>query len=210
MSNNSVIRVLIADDHAIVRNGVCGIVNAQEDMRVVAEAEDGVTALRLIQETSPDVCLVDLQMPQMDGVDVIKAIRGLSAATRIIILTTFDSDEDIDRCLRAGAHAYFLKDVKPTELADAIRRVHRGQVVIPEPVASKMAQRLTRVQLTTRELEVLRLIASGLTNKEIGSTLHIAESTVKLHTKTLFKKLEVTTRTEAMHVGIERGLVRMR
>ncbi|MEJ1930984.1 response regulator transcription factor [Nostoc sp. NIES-2111] len=210
MNPSSPIRVLIADDHAIVRNGVCGIVNSHPDLKVVAEAENGSQTLEAVASSQPDVCLIDLQMPDLDGVDISTRIRRDFPQTKIIILTTYDSDEDIDRCLRAGAQAYLLKDIKPSELIAAIKDVHCGRVVIPPSVASKIAQRLTRVQLTTRELEVLRLISDGLTNKEIAQKLFIAESTVKLHSKTLFEKLQVTTRTEAMRVGLERGLVRVR
>lgn len=210
MNLTSPIRVLIADDHAIVRNGVCGIVNSHPDLKVVAEAENGTQTLEAVAQAQPDVCLIDLQMPDLDGVNIATQIRRDFPQTKVIILTTYDSDEDIDRCLRAGAQAYLLKDIKPSELIAAIQDVHCGRVVIPPSVASKIAQRLTRVQLTTRELEVLRLISDGLTNKEIAQKLFIAESTVKLHSKTLFEKLQVTTRTEAMRVGLERGLVRVR
>jgi two-component system NarL family response regulator len=207
---NGIIRVLVADDHAVVRNGIAGIVNAQPDMKVVAEAPDGKTAVEQFDEQEPDICLIDLQMPQLDGVGVVKQIRSRKYDARVIILTTYDTDEDIERAIRAGAKAYLLKDVEPRDLLQCIRDVHAGKTTFAPAVAAKLASRVTSLQLTTRELEVLKLIAEGKANKEIGSQLHIAESTVKLHVNTLFEKLGVKSRTEAMRAGLERGLIRLR
>ena len=207
---NSLIRVLVADDHSVVRNGIMGIVNAQVDMKVVADAGNGEEAIDRYFAETPDVALIDIQMPGIDGIAVVEAIRLKNPAARLIVLTTYDTDEDIERVLRAGAKAYLLKDVEPKDLVQCIRDVHSGKTFVAPAVAAKLANRLTRVQLTTRELEVLKLIAKGLANKEIGASLHIAESTVKLHVNTLFEKLAVTSRTEAMRVGLERGLIRLR
>ncbi|HTB13615.1 MAG TPA: response regulator transcription factor [Bryobacteraceae bacterium] len=207
---NGIIRVLVADDHAVVRNGIAGIVNAQPDMKVVAEAPDGKTAVDQFEEQEPDICLIDLQMPQLDGVGVVEQIKSRKRDAHVIILTTYDTDEDIERAIRAGAKAYLLKDVEPRDLLQCIRDVHAGKTTFAPAIAAKLASRITSLQLTTRELEVLKLIAEGKANKEIGSQLHIAESTVKLHVNTLFEKLSVKSRTEAMRAGLERGLIRLR
>jgi DNA-binding NarL/FixJ family response regulator len=204
------IRILVADDHAVVRSGIVGILNAQPDMRVVCDAPDGFMAIEMFFAHKPDVALIDLQMPGRDGVGVVEAIRAEDPEARLIILTTYDTDDDIERSLKAGAKAYLLKDVEPRDLVQCIRDVLAGKTSIAPAVAAKLAHRLTRVQLTMRELEVLKLIAKGQSNKEIGAGLNIAESTVKLHVNTLFEKLGVTSRTEAMKVGLERGLIRIR
>jgi two-component system NarL family response regulator len=193
-----------------VRSGIVGIVNAQSDMKVVADAPDGASAVDQFFREDPDVALIDIQMPKMDGIRVVETIRAQSPEARLIILTTYDTDDDIERALKAGAKAYLLKDVEPLELVQCIRDVYAGKLSVAPAVAAKLASRITRVQLTTRELEVLKLIAEGQANKEIGAHLHIAESTVKLHVNTLFEKLCVTSRTEAMKVGLERGLIRLR
>jgi DNA-binding NarL/FixJ family response regulator len=210
MTGHDVIRILVADDHAVVRSGLVGILNAQADMSVVCDAADGLRAVELFFEHSPDVALIDLQMPGLDGVAVVEALRAKHPDARVIILTTYDTDDDIERSLKAGAKAYLLKDVDPRDLVQCIRDVIAGKTSVAPAVAAKLANRLTRVQLTMRELEVLKLIAKGQSNKEIGAGLNIAESTVKLHVNTLFEKLGVTSRTEAMKVGLERGLIRLR
>lgn len=210
MTDGPLIRILVADDHAVVRSGIVGIVNAQNDLRVIADVEDGAAAVKAYQELRPDVALIDLQMPILDGVGVIQAIRAQHAAARIVILTTYDTDDDIERALTAGARAYVLKDIQPKDLVDCIRAVHAGKTWIAPDVAAKLADRFTRVQLTARELEILKLIAKGLANKEIGKQLNIAEGTVKVHIKTLFEKLMVNSRTDAMRVALERGLIRLR
>lgn len=210
MTDGPSIRILVADDHAVVRSGIVGIVNAQNDLRVIADVEDGAAAVKAYQELRPDVALIDLQMPILDGVGVIQAIRAQHAAARIVILTTYDTDDDIERALTAGARAYVLKDIQPKDLVDCIRAVHAGKTWIAPDVAAKLADRFTRVQLTARELEILKLIAKGLANKEIGKQLNIAEGTVKVHIKTLFEKLMVNSRTDAMRVALERGLIRLR
>ncbi len=209
MGEQDLIRVLVADDHAVVRSGVVGIINAQSDMKVIAEAQDGSAAVEQFFTYQPDVGLIDLQMPRMDGIHVVETIRSRYAEARLIILTTYDTEEDIERALKAGAKAYLLKDVEPQDLVRCIRDVQNGGTFVAPAVAAKLVTRLSRVQLTMRELEVLKSIAKGQSNKEIGAHLHIAESTVKLHINTLFEKLGVTSRTEAMKVGLERGLIRL-
>lgn len=206
----SLIRVLIADDHSVVRNGLAGILNAQADMKVVAQAADGETAVQLFRQHRPDVSLLDLSMPKLDGVQTLEAIRAVDAEAKVLVLTTYDTDDDIERVLKAGAKAYLLKDVESADLVQSIRDVMAGKTSVAPAVAAKLATRLTRVQLTMRELEVLKLISRGDANKDIGLALHISESTVKLHINSLFEKLAVNSRTEAMRVGLERGLIRLR
>lgn len=210
MSSAKSIRVLVADDHAVVRGGILGMVNSQQDMVVIADVPDGAAAVEQFITLQPDVSLIDLQMPKLDGVSVVRKIRAHDPDARIIILTTYDTDDDIEQALKAGAKAYLLKDVEPRDLIQCIRDVQAGKTSLAPAVAAKLASRLTRVQLTARELEVLKLIGDGRSNKEISTLLHIAESTVKLHVNTLFEKLNVTSRTEAMKVGLERGLIRFR
>ena len=210
MPRSGVIRVLVADDHAVVRSGIVGILNAQADMKVVSDANNGADAVEMFLVHKPDVALIDLQMPVLDGVQVVEQIKSKDPDALLIILTTYDTDDDIERSLKAGAKAYLLKDVEPKDLVRCVRDVCAGKTFVAPAVAAKLANRLTRVQLTMRELEVLKLIAGGLANKEIGSILNIAESTVKLHINTLFDKLGVTSRTEAMKVGLERGLIRLK
>jgi len=202
------IRVLVADDHTIVRGGVSQILNEQPDIQVVAEAADGLSAVELYRSQRPDVSLVDLRMPGLDGVQVVEQVRRESADAVLIVLTTFDTDDDIDRALTAGAKAYLLKDVSPSELVSCVRTVHQGGTWVSPAVASKLVARMTRVQLTLREMAVLRLVAGGKSNREIGETLSISEGTVKIHLTHLFEKLGATSRTEAVAKAVERGLIR--
>jgi two-component system NarL family response regulator len=202
------IRVLVADDHTIVRGGVSQILNEQPDIQVVAEAADGKAAVELFRRERPDVALVDLRMPGLDGVQVVEEVRRESADAVLIVLTTFDTDEDIDRALTAGAKAYLLKDVSPSELVSCVRTVHQGGTWVSPAVASKLVARMTRVQLTLREMAVLRLVAAGKPNREIGDTLNISEGTVKIHLSHLFEKLGATSRTDAVAKAVERGLIR--
>lgn len=203
------IRVFVADDHHIVRDGLMGIIAAQPDMTVVGEAEDGSTAIEQILATRPDVAMVDISMPGCDGIEVIQQVRQVWPEAKIVLLTTFDTDDDIERGIRAGARAYQLKDVRAPQLMQCVRDVHAGETVFSPAVAAKLARRLTQVQLTRRELEVLRLLSDGNANKEIASRLFISESTVKLHVNSLFEKLQVTSRTEAMKAALQRGLIRL-
>ena len=202
------IRVLLADDHMIVRSGVSQILNEQPDIRVVAEAADGAAAVALYRRERPDVALVDLRMPALDGVQVVEQIRREFPDAVLVMLTTYDTDDDIDRALTAGARAYLLKDVSPTDLVACVRAVHQGGTWVSPKVASKLAARMTRVHLTLRELAVLRLVAAGKSNREVGEGLNVSEGTVKIHLSHLFEKLGATSRTDAVAKAVERGLIR--
>jgi len=202
------IRVLVADDHTVVRDGLVAIIQQEKDMEVVAETGDGHQAVELWKKHKPDVTLMDLRMPELDGVNAIYEIRAADPNARIIVLTTFDGDEDIYRGMRAGAKSYLLKDVRREELFQCIRDVHAGKTFVPPAIACKLAERLNAEVLTPRELEVLRLVADGKPNKLIGSDLAITEVTVKSHVQSVFRKLNVLSRTEAIAVANRRGLLR--
>lgn len=203
------IRVLVADDHAIVRQGVVTVLRDAPGIAVVAEAADGAAAVARYAEHRPDVALVDLKMPGLDGVGVVTAVRARYPDARLVILTTYDADDDIERALRAGATAYLLKDVDPQELVACVRAVDQGRAWASPAVAAKLAARLTRVELTPRERGVLRELAAGKSNKEIAAALGIVEGTVKLHVTHLYEKLGVSSRTEALAAAVGRGLVRL-
>jgi two-component system NarL family response regulator len=179
------------------------------DMTVVGEAETGREAVELWNEHRPDVTLLDLRMPELDGVDVIKEIRATDEKARIIVLTTFDGDEDIYRAIQAGAKGYLLKDVPREALMDSIRRVHAGETSVPVHLVAKLADRVSGETLSKREIEVLKLMAQGKSNKEIASALFISEVTVKSHGKAIFAKMNVTSRTEAVADAARRGLLRL-
>jgi DNA-binding NarL/FixJ family response regulator len=202
------IRVLIADDHVTVLEGLAAIIGRQPDMMVVAEAADGQEAVDLWTEHHPDVTLLDLRMPTLDGVGVIENIRKQDASARVIVLTTYDSDTEILRAIKAGTKAYLLKDARREELLDCIRRVNRGETCIPASLVEKLAAGLSSESLTGRELNVLELLAQGKSNKEIGVNLYISETTVKSHLRSIFRKLNVLSRTEAITVASRRGLIR--
>ena len=207
MSQASTISVLIVDDHFIVRQGLASIINRDPEMTVIAQAEDGQQAIERFCEYQPDVTLMDLRMPQVGGVEAITAICAEFEPARIIVVTTYDGDEDIYRGLHAGAQGYVLKDAKSNELLNAIRTVHRGQQYIPPSVGAKLVQRMSNPELSERELEVLRLMAQGMSNLEIGTALSIGESTVKSHVNRILSKLGVNDRTQAVIVAVRRGIV---
>lgn len=207
MSQSTTIRVLIVDDHAIVRQGLATIINRDPEMTVIAQAEDGQQAIEMFREHQPDVTLMDLRMPQIGGVEAIAAICAEFKPARIIVLTTYDSDEDIYRGLQAGAKGYLLKDAKPNELLNAIRIVHRAQQYIPPEVGAKLVQRMSHPELSERELEVLHLMAQGMSNLDISTALSIGESTVKSHVNRILSKLGVSDRTQAVIVAVKRGIV---
>lgn len=202
-------RVLVVDDHALLRTGVANIINSEPDLAVVAEAADGLAAVHAFEEHRPDVTLLDLRMPIMEGVEAVRQIRERDPQAKVIVLTTYDTDEDIARALRAGAKAYILKDISSEALVACIHDVLAGKTYLAPAAAAKLAEGVARVQLTPRELSTLRLMADGRTNKEIATHLGISERTVKTHLGHLFEKLGVTTRTEAVRVATRRGLVRM-
>jgi DNA-binding NarL/FixJ family response regulator len=207
-SASSPVRVLLADDHAVVLEGLVAMIGRQPDMVVVAETESGSNAVALWTIHRPDVSLIDLRMPGLDGVGVITAIRHMDPAARVIILTTYDTEEDVYQAIRAGARGYLLKDARRAEVLNAIRRVHAGETLLPPELTAKLAQRVTIESLTDRESAVLALLADGKSNREIGSEIHVEESTVKTHLKSIFTKLHVMSRTEAISVAIRRGLLR--
>lgn len=201
------IRVLIADDHVTVREGLSAMIDRQEDMAVVGQATNGEEVVALWRTAGADVILLDLRMPLLDGVQAIEQIRREDASARIIILTTFDTDADVTRAVKAGARGYLLKDAPLEDLLASIRKVHAGETSIPPALVAKLAQNLSGEALTQRELEVLSLIASGDRNKPIADALHITEATVKSHLSSIFNKLDVISRTEAVSIARRRGLI---
>jgi len=203
------IRVLIADDHVTVLEGLAAIIARQPDMMVAAEAADGQEAVELWIKHQPDVTLLDLRMPKLDGVSAIERIRKQDASARVIVLTTYETDTEILRAIKAGTKAYLSKDSRREELLDCIRRVNQGETCIPASLVEKVAAGLCSESLTGRELNVLELLARGKSNKEIGVSLYISETTVKSHLRSIFRKLNVLSRTEAITVASRRGLIRL-
>ena len=205
----STIRVLIADDHPILREGMASLLNRQVGMEVIAQATDGDEAVALFRRQRPDVAVLDLRMPSLGGIEAIAAIREIDPLARLVILTSFASDEEIYRAIEAGARGYLLKGAAVEELVDCVRAVHGGRTYIPPAIASKLAGRVGTVDLTGREREVLSLVAEGKSNREIGATLDITEGTIKVHVNNILHKLGVASRTEAVNIGLRRGLVRI-
>ena len=203
------IRIMVADDHPIVRNGIVCLVQGEKDMQLVAEAADGIKAMALIKKHLPDILLLDLRMPGLDGLEVIAQSQALQLQTRVIVLTTFQSEQDVHQALKAGARGYLLKDTPGTELLDAIRRVHGGETCIPPRITQKLVEKMNHPELTKREVEILRLVAEGESNKTIGNKLGIAEGTVKIHVKGLLKKLHAPGRTAAVREAVHQGLIHM-
>ena len=203
------IKIMIVEDHQIVRQGLVALIKTVDDMAVLAEASNGKEAVVLFRKHQPDVTIMDLRLPGMGGVDAIQAIRQEFPAARVIVLTTFDGDEDIYRALQAGARGYLLKGMSAEELMDAIRTVHSGKTRIPQAVAQRLAERMTGPGLTGRELEVLKLIAAGKSNKEIGKELTISEATVKTHINSILSKLAVNDRTQAATSALQRGIIHL-
>jgi DNA-binding NarL/FixJ family response regulator len=202
-----VIRVLSVDDHPLLRGGIAALIGNQTDMEVVAEACNGLEALEQFRRHRPDITLMDLQMPQMSGIDAISAIRDEFPEARIVILTTHAGDVQISRALKAGARAYLLKGSLRNELLETIRAVHAGQRRLSSEVADEIAEHGTDDALTPRELDVLRLAAKGNANKEIGAQLSLAEETVKSHIRNILAKLKANDRTHAVAIGVKRGII---
>ena len=201
--------VLVVDDHVLVRTGVANIISHEPDLHVIAEAANGAEAVAAFERYHPDVTLLDLRMPVMEGVEAVRQIRLRDPNAKVIVLTTYDTDEDITRALKAGAKAYILKDISARALVACIHDVLAGKTYLAPTAAAKLAEGVARVQLTPRELSTLRLMADGRSNKEIANELGISERTVKTHLGHLFDKLGVTSRTEAAKVAARRGLVRL-
>jgi DNA-binding NarL/FixJ family response regulator len=203
------IRLLVVDDHPVFRAGVVAMFQDLTDIKVVAQAEDGVAAVAAYRKHQPDVVLMDLRLPKLGGVEAILEIRRDFPDCRVIVLTTYDSDEDIFRALQSGAKSYLLKDMSQNEIVSSVRAVYAGREVLPSPVADTLAKRLTRKDLTDRELAVLKLIVRGRSNKEISTDLDIAERTVKFHLVGIFEKLNVLDRTQAAIEAVRHGLVQI-
>jgi len=211
------IKILIADDHPVVREGLFAMLSREHDFYVVGEASDGVEAVDKAQQLSPDVVLMDLRMPEIDGVEAMRQIKSVRPDIKFIILTTYSDDEYIFRGIEAGARAYLLKDAPREELFKAIRAVHRGESLIQPVIASRLLDRFTELsrrapsgeELSQRELEVLQLMAKGTANKEIGVQLSITQSTVKTHVTSIFQKLGVSDRTEAVTQALKRGIIHL-
>lgn len=203
------IRVLVADDHPALRTGLVAVMAQEPDFEVVAEAENGARAVALFREHRPDVILIDLRMPVMDGIEAIRTIVAEFPAARVLALTTYDGDGDIRRALEAGARGYLLKDMLLSEVVAAVRAVQRGERVIPTAVAARLAEAHTLSDLSERELEVLKLVARGLSNKQVARAIGRTDETAKIHLKNIFAKLGVSDRTQAVTVALARGLIHL-
>lgn len=209
MKTSDPIRILIVDDHPLLQEGLASIIQSQPDMVVVGEATSGCEAVRRFREVKPDVTLMDLQLPDMSGIDAMIAIRSDFPQARLIILTTFAGDVEIQRALEAGARAYVLKSMPPSDLSDAIRQVHAGKKRIPPEIAVYLAEHYSDDRLTMREVEILRQLAGGNRNRDIAGRLFIAEETVKAHLKHIMEKLGAIDRTQAVVIGVRRGIIQL-
>jgi DNA-binding NarL/FixJ family response regulator len=208
-SGGTRIRVLIVDDHQVVRMGLRAMIDAEPDLQVVAEAGDGPGAIAAFREHRPDITLMDLRLPGMSGPEIIAAIRKETPDANIIVITTYDADEDVYRAVEAGARGYLLKGTFAEGMLEAIRHVHAGRRLIAPEVAARLADRVASPSLTSREVAVLGLVAKGMSNKEIGATLFLSEDTVKTHLRHVYGKLGVGDRTEAALLAVQRGIIRL-
>jgi len=209
MSDQTRIRVLGVDDHPLLNEGIAAIITSQPDMQLVAQASSGREAIEKFREHQPDVTLMDLRLPDMSGIDTMIAIRTEFPEARIIMLTTFEGDVDIQRALQAGARGYMLKSMPPKDLVAVIRQVHAGKKRIPSEVAARLADHLGEEDLTSREMEVLRLVADGSRNRDIAEKLFISEETVKVHIKHIMEKLGASDRTQAVAIALRRGVIQL-
>lgn len=209
MSHQDPIRVFSVDDHPLLREGIAAIINNQPDMLLVGQASTGCESIQKFREHQPDVVLMDLRLPDMSGIDALIAIRTEFSEARIIMLTTFEGDVEIQRALAAGARGYLLKSMPPKELVDVIRQVHAGKKRIPPEIASQLAEHFSDEALTAREIEVLQQIGGGNRNKDIAERLFISEETVKVHIKHIMEKLGASDRTEAVAIAVRRGIIQL-
>jgi DNA-binding NarL/FixJ family response regulator len=209
MSDKPPIRVFAVDDHPLLRQGIAAIINSQPDMQLVAEASTGGEAIKRYREIRPDVTLMDLRLPDVSGIEAMIAICTEFTMARIILLTTFDGDVEIQRALEAGARAYMLKSMPPDELVDVIRQVHAGKKRVPPEVAAHLAEHYSDESLTPRELEVLSHVAGGNRNRDIAERLFISEETVKVHIKHIMEKLGASDRTQAITIAVRRGIIQL-
>jgi two-component system, NarL family, response regulator len=210
MEDGQKIRIMIVDDHPIMRVGIAAIINGRADMVVTGQAGTGEEAVALFDQCCPDVTLIDLRLPRMSGVEVIRAIRSRHPEASFVVLTTYEGDEDIYQALEAGARAYLIKGMPHEALVDALRRVHAGGRYLPSPVSRALASRMPNSELSLREREVLGLLAHGESNKGIAARLGITEATVKSHVSAILMRLQVADRTQAVVTAIERGIVHLR
>jgi len=202
----NVIRIVLADDHPVVREGLASILEAK-DIKVVGQASDGEEACRLYDKLSPDILVLDLRMPKKDGLQAVNELMSRIPKPRIIVMTTYEGEEDVRRALSAGAKGYVLKGTKREEILETVRKVYKGEPAISPDVAAKLATSLTRPELSERELQVLQQMAAGKSNKEIGQVIYVSENTVKAHVKSILAKLDAMGRTEAIAIAIKRGLI---
>lgn len=209
MNEQARIRVLAVDDHPLLREGISKVINDQHDMDVVAQAATGMEAVELYRRHLPDITLLDLRLPDMNGVDVLMAIRAECSDAKVIIFTTAEGDVEIQRSLRAGAKGYVLKSTSPRELTEIMRQVQAGKRCVPSDVAVQLAQHTGERGLTAREVEVLRKVARGNRNKDIGTQLFISEDTVKAHMKNILDKLGASDRSEAIAIAVRRGIMQL-
>jgi DNA-binding NarL/FixJ family response regulator len=209
MTVSSPVKVMSIDDHPLLREGIAAIINNQADMTLISSVETGAEGIRTFRELQPDIALVDLRLPDLSGIEVISAIRAESPSARLVVLTTFEGDVEIQRALKAGASGYLLKSMPAKQIVEVIRAVIAGKKGIPPQIASQIAEHLAEESLSQREMEVLRCVAEGNRNRDIAELLHISEETVKVHLKHVMEKLGASDRTQAVAIAVRRGIIQL-